>query len=191
MMKPRIKELVLAYKAALDNLSEEVHKPGAYYQGRPEPEVEQADQQASHAARELAEAMLEALDEEPGIPLTVDGCLLCAVRELTEGTPTIWNNPDNIVPGQMIRGVVLRAGTLPSPFHPVEVPFVDLWTGGQDRMRVAGYQGSLARALEMTAPAVGDQLSMVYVGREILPPEHRMSGRPYHRFRTEITRGHH
>ena len=136
--------------------------------------------------------LVRAADEyQPGVPHTVDGCLPCAVREMTEGTPPIWNNPDNIVPGQMIRGVVLRAGTLPSPFHPVEVPFVDLWTGGQDRMRVAGYQGSLARALEMMAPAVGDQLSVIYVGRETLPPEHRMSGRPYHRFRAEITRGHH
>jgi hypothetical protein len=125
----------------------------------------------------------------PNTPEPPD-CLLCAVRALTEGTPTIWNNPETLAPGDRVSGVVLRAGQQNSEWHPVMVPSVDLWLGGHERVRVIGHQGSLAQALQGVEPAVGDRLTVIYVGREIVakgPHE----GRPYSRFRAEIVRGHH
>lgn len=100
MMKPRIKELVLAYKAALDNLSHEAHQPGAYYQGRPEPEVEQADQQASHAARELAEAMLEALDEEPMEEPGLVRALRVEIVDTVAGARQLYGENAALIAGQ-------------------------------------------------------------------------------------------
>lgn len=116
------------------------------------------------------------------------GCLMCAVRALTEGNPAVTWNPTQT--GATIGGVVLRQGetqdTIAGP-----VPFVDLWTGGTGRVRVLAYSSTLRRALADGAPQVGDRLQVWFDGQGTIDrPGHPLHGRPYKRFSANVQRGH-
>lgn len=126
----------------------------------------------------------------PEVPHTADGCLMCAVRELTEGTPQAWV-PDT--DGQQISGTVLKVGTVEHPFGGYgqeRAPFVDLWLGGTDRIRVIGYSAMLGKALLDTQAQVGDRMSVIYVGKDVVSGGRR-AGKPYSVFTATVTRGHH
>lgn len=89
MITPEIRRLVTAYRQALDNLSREAHQPGAYYQGRPEPEVEHADALASAAARELAEALIELDERHPEDPGEVHGIAI-QITDVSKSARKLW-----------------------------------------------------------------------------------------------------
>jgi hypothetical protein len=112
-------------------------------------------------------------------------CLMCAVRALTEGDPESYWAPTT--PGENISGVVLRTGTGTGNWG--VFPFVDLWLGGRDRIRLnagsLGFQSELSRA----AARVGDRLQVWFEGEKILE-KGRMAGRRYRAFRVEVQRGH-
>lgn len=119
-----------------------------------------------------------------------DGCLVCAVRALTMGTPKNWGlGKDNLEVGASVTGVVMRRGEQPSHFES-RVPYVDLWLGGVERVRVAGHGTSLRTALECAEAEVGDTLTVRYEGEvEILSG--RMKGSLLRKFSAEVRRGHH
>jgi hypothetical protein len=112
-----------------------------------------------------------------------DGCPVCIVRALTEGEPRAWwpNEPASV------KGVVLQVGRTTSQFaiYGQTLPYVDLWLGGTDRARVAGY-GSLGRI----QPTVGDTLTVAYTGQGTIE-RGKHAGKPYRMHTVEITRGHH
>jgi hypothetical protein len=121
-------------------------------------------------------------------PHTPDGCLMCAVRALTEGEPTTWwpNEPASV------KGVVLKIGRTPSrfAFAGETVQFVDLWLGGTTRVRVVAYGVTLDTALTKAAPTVGDTLTVDYVGQfTIESGKHR--GKPFRKHTVTVERGHH
>lgn len=117
-----------------------------------------------------------------------DGCLMCAVRALTEGDAPVWWPGE---PGASVTGVVVRMGQLPAEaFSPEPIPFVDLWLGHLDRVRIKAYGSTIRRALEAAAPQVGDTLTVTFEGhREI--PAGRQRGQKYRHHTVTITRGHH
>jgi hypothetical protein len=119
---------------------------------------------------------------------TPDGCLMCAVRALTEGEPKAWwpNEPASV------KGVVLKRGEVPSQFsiYGGTVPFVDLWLGGTERVRVMAYGAILGGAIQKADPAVGDTLTVVYEGQGTI--EHgKHAGKPFRRHSVTVERGHH
>jgi hypothetical protein len=128
------------------------------------------------------------------------GCVVCAVRALTEGTPKIWT-PNT--PGQRVSGVVLAVGTVPSPFQTTApLPFVDLLVGPRrwsmdgvpvaERVRVVCYGTSLAAKVTDAAPVIGDILTVTFEGTRTIPPRGRwLDGRQYRAFSVEVHRGHH
>lgn len=69
------------------------------------------------------------------------------------------------------------------------IPYVDLWLGGTDRVRIVGY-GSLGRDLDRIKPTTGDTLTVDYVGQGTIKSG-RFQGRAYRKYTVEITRGHH
>jgi hypothetical protein len=116
-----------------------------------------------------------------------DGCLLCAVRALTEGEPRTWWPEET---GASVQGIVLRLGTVPQPILGRPVPFVDLWLGGTDRVRVVCLGAHLERQIEMASPQVGDALTVIYEGKhDITSGKHR--GLQYRKFAATVKRGHH
>lgn len=122
----------------------------------------------------------EAVDHEAG-------CLMCAVRALTEGNPAATWNPTT--EGQTIGGVVLRQGEVSTNFG--SIPFVDLWQGGTGRVRVMAYSAGLRRALTESAALIGDRLQVWFDGEATIDrPGHPMHGRPYKRFSANVQRGH-
>lgn len=128
--------------------------------------------------------------DEQGKPHQVDGCLMCAVRALTEGTPEIWNPT---VEGETAGGVILRTGMAVHPFSSHEsdrAPFVDLWTGGMGRIRVVGYSGHLRAGIQAAEGKVGDVMSIRFDGTGIVV-KGQHEGRPYRKFTVTVTRGHH
>lgn len=120
-------------------------------------------------------------------------CLACAVRQLTEGDPGWWN-PENQV-GASVTGVVLRKGEKPSPLNydgsRPGVPFVDLWQGGMDRVRVLGYGADLSRQLIGQDPQVGDRVTITFLGREAVKHGRPGWDREIAKFEVTVERGHH
>lgn len=119
-----------------------------------------------------------------------DGCLMCAVRTLTLGTPKNWGlDKDTLEPGASITGVVMRQGVQPSNYAG-QVPYVDLWLGGIKRVRVAGHGMSLRNALEAAETEVGDTMTVTFEGTEEIQTG-KMAGRSFRVFAIEMKRGHH
>lgn len=113
-----------------------------------------------------------------------DDCLMCAVRALTEGNPPLWQfetYPET-------SGVVLKMGEVASDFG--TVPFVDLWRGGDVRVRIMGYSASLRHALSAAAPQIGDTLSVWFDGVRSMPAGGKFGGREYRAFSANVQRGH-
>lgn len=138
-----------------------------------------------HDRDELRHLVRAADAYKPGEGHVPDGCLLCAVRALTEGTPEIWN------PGEpaTVTGVVLRQGHLPSTFQ-TSVPFVHLWVEGLRRVRIMGYGLTLGTALEGAALQIGDTLTVEYLGYRTIE-RGKWAGRPYRHHEISVKRGHH
>jgi hypothetical protein len=119
---------------------------------------------------------------------TPDGCLMCAVRALTEGEPRTW------WPGEpaSVEGVVLQYGKTTSQFAPMgeTIPYVDLWLGHMDRIRIKAYSATLRTALTKAAPQVGDTLTVTFEGhREITSG--KLRGQKYRHHTVTVERGHH
>lgn len=111
-------------------------------------------------------------------------CLMCAVRALTEGIPPVWNPETE---GESTTGVILKTGEVATDFG--MVPFVDLWRGGVDRIRIMAYGSSLRHALTSAAGLVGDTLTVWYDGQRAVR-EGRFEGRTYKAFSANAQRGH-
>lgn len=116
-------------------------------------------------------------------------CPVCVVRALTEGEPKTWwpSEPASV------KGVVLQVGRTATQFSRYigdgTIPYVDLWLGGTDRVRVAGY-GHVGRELDRVNPVTGDTLTVTYDGVGTIE-RGKFAGRPYRMHTVEITRGHH
>lgn len=118
-------------------------------------------------------------------------CPVCVVRALTEGEPKVWfpSEPASV------KGVVLRTGDTPAALNVSAIlgtsnlPYVDLWLGGMDRVRLIGF-GSLGRELDRLKPTVGDTLTVAYTGQGTIQ-RGKFAGRAYRAHTVEITRGHH
>lgn len=115
-----------------------------------------------------------------------DGCLMCAVRALTEGDPAATWNPTQT--GQTISGVVLRMGELATDFG--RVPFVDLWQGGTGRVRVKAYGSQLRHAIDGAAPQIGDRLQVWFDGEREYQPKGGRGPLTYKAFSANVQRGH-
>jgi hypothetical protein len=116
-------------------------------------------------------------------------CPVCLVRALTEGEPKLWwpSEPASV------KGVVLVQGRVRDRFSldtDGKVPFVDLWLGGMDRVRIRAYGFTLANALTQAAPTVGDTLTVNYEGQGTIE-RGKAAGRPFRKHSVEIERGHH
>lgn len=109
---------------------------------------------------------------------------MCAVRALTEGKPEVWA-PET--PGQNVSGVVLRQGTVDGPFG--SAPFVDLWRGGRDRIRIVAYPAMLRHTLDRAEAQVGDTLTVWFDGTRTIERGPR-AGQPYKAFSSNVQRGH-
>jgi hypothetical protein len=121
-----------------------------------------------------------------------DGCLICAVRALTEGKPREWTyrTVDEMTDEPEVTGVILRMGHVPSQFSTQPVPFVDLWIGGVERVRITQYGSSLANAIKATEPQIGDTLTVRFEGeREV--ESGKFKGLAYKAYSATIQRGHH
>lgn len=115
---------------------------------------------------------------------------MCAVRELTEGTPRIWTPS---IAGQKVAGAVLAVGKTVSTFQSL-IPYVDLWQGGTNRIRVIGYGAKLSSGIESARPRVGDTLEIIFMGMGTVPANPlagRRESRRYRDFSITVTRGHH
>lgn len=117
---------------------------------------------------------------------TVAHCLMCAIRQLTEGRPKTWEPESD---GDTVIGIVLRTGTQPSHFQG-QVPFIDLWLGELDRVRVVGHAANLGQAIEAAEAKVGDRIVARFDGRRQVE-RGRLAGRSYRVFTVEVQRGHH
>lgn len=122
-----------------------------------------------------------------------DGCLMCAVRALTEGRPQTWGlrakGEADPTPGSSVSGVVMRMGEQASHFES-KVPYVDLWLGGIERVRVAGHSISLREAIISAELQVGDSVTFTYEGEVQFQPK---NGGPssFRKFSATVERGHH
>lgn len=121
-----------------------------------------------------------------------DGCILCAVRALTEGKPREWNvlTVEEMAANPEVTGVILKMGRVPSQFATKPVPYVDLWTGGADRIRITQYGMALENAIMATEPQIGDTLTVRYTGQHMIE-RGRFAGHETKTFTAEIQRGHH
>jgi hypothetical protein len=115
-------------------------------------------------------------------------CLMCAVRALTEGDPAVrWPTDDSMA--ETVSGVVLRQGEVSTNLG--QFPFVDLWLGRSNRVRVMAYNDSLRHALSGAAAQVGDRLTIRFDGEQIIDrPGRPLHGRPYKTYTVEVQRGH-
>lgn len=121
-----------------------------------------------------------------------DGCLLCAVRALTEGVPPVW---DPSV-GDTVRGVVLARGEHLGLFD-TRQGYVDLYVNGHEgtemehgvRIRLIG--GAIFEShLDGCAPHVGDTLTVKYLGRVAARKIRTMPERMFRDWAMAIRRGH-
>jgi hypothetical protein len=120
-----------------------------------------------------------------------DGCLMCAVRALTEGRPVDWATHKSRVEGDTVTGVVLRQGVQPSHYSEAQVPYVDLWLGGVERARVAGHGQVLREALISAELQVGDTVTVTFEETKTFTPKGRSEPVTYKVFTVEVARGHH
>lgn len=116
-------------------------------------------------------------------------CLLCAVRTLTEGDPKMWSWEN---PGDAVTGVILKTGLTSMPYSMTgeTIPYVDLWLGRGERIRVVAYAAHLGNQIRGADGKVGDTLTVQYTGEDILQ-KGKFAGRPYKTFQVTIQRGHH
>lgn len=128
-------------------------------------------------------------------PTTGEQCLLCLVRQMTEGVP---ESVDLTEPGDSVTGVVLRRGTVPHPFFlpPPDdtVPFIDLWVASAlytVRRRFIAYGFPAQRAITDTDPQIGDTWTIHYEGRRPVPNRRTGETREIKIFRADVKRGHH
>lgn len=116
-----------------------------------------------------------------------DGCLMCAVRALTEGRAKEWM-PD-LDSLEEVTGVVLRQGTQPSAYG--AKLFVEIWLGGTERRRITGYAAVLESLIENAELQVGDTVTIRYTGLAETK-KHGPDGEflKYKTFELEVQRGH-
>jgi hypothetical protein len=117
---------------------------------------------------------------------------MCAVRALTEGKPLEWTyrTVDEMTAEPEVTGVILRMGHVPSQFSNDPVPFVDLWIGGVERVRITQYGAPLANAIKTTEPQIGDTLTVRFEGVQHVESG-KFQGREYKAYSATIQRGHH
>ena len=120
-----------------------------------------------------------------------DGCLMCAVRALTEGRPKDWATRKDMVEGETVTGVVIRQGTQPTYYNDGQAPYVDLWLGGVERVRVAGHSQVLREALISAEIQVGDTVTVTFEGTKQFQPKAGNGPLSYKTFTIEVQRGHH
>jgi len=121
--------------------------------------------------------------------MTAHGCLICAVRTLTEGRPREWSTTKDLDPGTTITGVVIKTGDQPSHFE-AQVPFLDLWLGGLERIRVAGHSLQLRNSIEALEAKIGDTVTVTF-GGSVEIKTGRMAGQMMKTFTATVERGHH
>jgi hypothetical protein len=114
-----------------------------------------------------------------------DDCLMCAVRALTEGRAKEWATEE---PGE-VTGVILRQGTQPTHFSG-SAPYIELWLGGRDRIRVTGHAAMLAQIIEGGELQVGDTVTVRYVGKRPIKSKRAVGPTEYKSFELEVQRGH-
>jgi hypothetical protein len=117
-----------------------------------------------------------------------DSCPVCITRALTEGEPLLWwpNEPATV------KGVVLKVGTVPNRYPMIAgetIPYVDLWLGGTDRVRISALGLMFRNQLERAAPTVGDTLTVAYTGQGTIDGG-KYRGQAYRMHTVEIQRGH-
>ncbi len=118
-----------------------------------------------------------------------DDCLMCAVRALTEGRAKEWIPEE---PAE-VTGVVLRQGTQPSAYG--AKPFIEIWTGGRDRVRITAYSQMLESLFDGAELQVGDTVTIRYIGKreaKITPSQERTgkAANQYKVFDLDVHRGH-
>ena len=120
-----------------------------------------------------------------------DGCLICAVRALTEGRPRDWPMTKDLAAGTTITGVVIKTGDQPTHWADNgRAPFLDLWLGGIERVRVAGHSLSLRNALEAIEAQIGDTVTVTFDGSVEITTG-RLAGQMMKTFTASVERGHH
>jgi hypothetical protein len=120
-----------------------------------------------------------------------DGCLMCAVRALTEGRPRDWATRKDMAEGDTVTGVVLRMGSQPTHYTDAQAPYVDLWLGGVERVRVAGHGAVLREALISAEIQVGDTVTVKFEGTKEFQPKAGRGPLSYKLFTVTVERGHH
>jgi hypothetical protein len=119
-----------------------------------------------------------------------DECLMCTVRTLTEGRPPEWTTRKELAEGDTVTGVVLGIGVQPTFWQDGQTPYVDLWLGGLNRVRVAGHGQSIRNALEAAEAKMGDTLTVTFDGERTVE-EGKFAGKTYKLFTVTVQRGHH
>lgn len=120
-----------------------------------------------------------------------DGCLMCAVRALTEGAPDAWVPGE---PGSGVTGVVIAIGEMDSPsaydMRGTLVRYVDLWLGGTERTRIVAFGTTLSRAVEKADPKIGDTMTVTFVGYGVINTG-KYRGMKFRQNTVNVVRGHH
>lgn len=117
---------------------------------------------------------------------------MCAVRALTEGRPKEWVTVFGKVdaePGDSVTGVVMRMGEQPSHYED-RVPYIDIWTGGIERVRVAGHGMSLRESLLAAEIQVGDTVTVTFERLSEIQTG-KFKGQKFRLFAVDVKRGHH
>lgn len=116
-----------------------------------------------------------------------DGCLMCAVRALTEGRAKEWMPEE---PAE-VTGVVLRQGTQPTQFHSAgTAPFIEIWLGGTERIRITGYSSMLSSLISGAELQVGDTATVRYLGKRAAMRKVTGESYDYKVYEVEVQRGH-
>lgn len=119
-----------------------------------------------------------------------DDCLMCAVRALTEGRAKEWV-PTKV--GEQVTGVVLRQGTVPSEWSSTPILFVELWLGGQSRIRVTAFSSFLRSLIDAAELRTGDTVTIRYMGTREIRSKRVAAGATVHTakiWELDTTRGH-
>jgi hypothetical protein len=123
---------------------------------------------------------------------TVPDCLLCAVRQLTEG-----DGPAAALEleGENASGVVLKIEDTKYPTQQlmgqeIKGLAVTLWTGGMDRVRAVSYSAVFRAQLESAAPQVGDRLTIIRLADGRVD-RGKFQGRQFSQWSLTVERGHH
>jgi hypothetical protein len=120
-----------------------------------------------------------------------DGCLMCAVRALTEGRPKDWTADKDRKSGDTVTGVILRQGVQPTHFSDDPVPYVDLWTGGVNRVRIAGHSLMMREQIISAELQVGDTVTVTREADGMAATKTSGTLRAYKVYRITVERGHH